>query len=380
MIPQLEGPPGPEIVVDGQPLLSFVGTSYLSLQGNPRLIDAALRATQTYGMNSASSRVVSYIQPPVIELEHNAARFFGHASATTFASAYAGPMILCQALADSVDAVFLDEFAHYAIEDGVRFIDAPSYRFAHRDAEDLAQKIAAHTTPGQRVLIATDGVFPALGKLAPVAGYLEVMQARPGSSLLLDDAHGLGVIGANGRGTYEACGIAAERINCAAPQADQPNLYVCGTLSKAFGAFGGLISGSAEFIQQVQACTHWHSGAATLPAGPAAAATEAFQILSEKPAVLAELAEKSALVRTEMRKLGFDVMDTPTPIVACQAGSAEAMQGLQQALRSRGILVSYVREYSGVTPPGIFRLTLQAGHTPEMIDRLIQELRAVWRK
>ena len=237
-VPVMQSPPGPQTVVDGRWYLYFIGTSYLGLQGHPEVIRAACEAAEQYGLGSATTRAGFGNTSPELDVERLAAQWLDSEASFHLPSGYAAASVLAAGLADRFDAVFVDELSHYSVLEAAGSIGGPVFRFARADADDLRAVLAARLRPGQRPLVMTDGVFAARGHIAPVAEYQTVLKHYPGAALLVDDAHGLGVFGANGRGTFEHAGLDGG-INI-----EGGSKLVCGTLSKAVGGYGGIVPGT----------------------------------------------------------------------------------------------------------------------------------------
>jgi 8-amino-7-oxononanoate synthase len=380
-MPLIESPPGAYTVIDGQRYLYFVGTGYLGLQGHPEVIRAACEAAEKYGIGSATSRSGYGDTPPVLEVERAAAELFRLEDAFYFMSGYVGNHILVLALQETFDAVFVDELSHYCVSEAAQLTGRPVFRFRHGDAEDLAASLKANLKAGQRPLVASDGVFAARGTIAPVADYRDVLGEYPEAVLSIDDAHGLGVLGDNGRGTYEHaglfdCGVNAEVM--VAPPCPAlpcgPRRLVCGTLSKAFGGFGGIIPGSRGFIERLKATSHYYSGASAPPVPVAAATAKAIELVQADPDMRTQLWENVARLKSGLRKMGLEVDDTPVPIVCLTFGSAENMQRIQRELMHREICIAYKATYAGLGPEGAIRLAVFSTHTHEMIEQLLEEL------
>ena len=248
--------------------------------------------------------------------------------------------------------------------------------FRHRDVDHAAELLAAHVQPGRRALIMTDGVFPVSGHLAPLAEYLAILDRYDGSMLLVDDAHGLAVLGDEGRGSLEWAGVAAERINRlddGLPSGSR--VFHSATLSKAIGGHGGVIAGTTAFLDRVRRASGWVR-AASAPAAPVAAATaKALEIVQGDPALRGRLATNVKMLRSGLRNLGLEVEDSPSPIMGISLESAEAMQAVQRRLLDVGIAVAYTRDYAGAGPLGMLRIAVFATHTPVMIERLVEGLR-----
>ena len=316
-VPVLETPPGPITTIDSREYLYFVGTGYLGLQGHPEVIRAACEATQLYGIHSATTRAGFGNTPPTLLAERRAAEFFGAETAFYFASGYAGNSILLPALTDNLDVVFVDELSHYCVIEAAQQSGRPVFRFRHRDAGDLAASLRKNLQPGQRPLVMSDGVFAARGTIAPVAEYRDALGGYAGAALLLDDAHAVGILGACGRETYEHAGFSDVYINAdqplAASQTRGARFFLCGTMSKAVGGFGGIIPGSWQFIERVKQSSHWYDGASAPPAAAAAATARAIELLMADPGLRTRLWSNVRLLKDGLGRMGFDVDDTPVP-------------------------------------------------------------------
>ncbi|TAG26739.1 MAG: pyridoxal phosphate-dependent aminotransferase family protein [Burkholderiales bacterium] len=201
-MPFMSSPPGTEVQVDGKNVLYFAGTAYFALQGDPRVIEAACAAVRKYGVHPATSRSGFGETSLLRSVEQSAARFFGVDDALYFAAGYAGPCLLMQAAEHRYDLIAVDESVHLASQDAVDQHGAMVVRFRHLDPQHLEEVLAQHRT-ATRVAVLCDGVSPVLGDIAPANDYLNVLERMGGGILVIDDAHGVGVLGKNGRGTLE---------------------------------------------------------------------------------------------------------------------------------------------------------------------------------
>lgn len=372
-MPQMESPPGPETMIDGRRYLYFAGTAYLGLQGHPEVIRAACEATQQFGIGAATSRTLAGDTPPALEAERRAAAFFGTEDAFHVASGYMAPAVATALLAGRVDHVLIDEHAHVSLRQAAAHLGVPIERFAHRDPESLALAIRAKTSARSRLLVMTDGVFSADGAIAPLEDYSGVLAGHGGACLLVDDAHGFGVLGENGRGTLEHAGLARRGFN-QEPASRSPALWACGTLSKALGGFGGILPGSRALIERIKRGTPYGAAASGPPVPVAAASARALEIASEHPELRERLRENAAHLKSGLRRMGLQVHDSPVPIAAIAFDTAERMRQVQAALAGRGVWIAYLPAYSGVGPQGVLRIAVFATHATAMIDRLLEEL------
>jgi 8-amino-7-oxononanoate synthase len=406
--PIAESPAGPIVRIDGREYLYFVGTGYLGLQSHAEVISAACDAAQRYGLHSATSRAGFGNTPPTLLLERRAAEFFGCEASFYFSAGYASNSILMRTVESNFDAVFLDEHSHYSVLDAAAQSGRPTFRFRHRDAADLADKLREHLQPGERPLAMTDGVFSVRGTIAPLADYCEALDDYAGSGLMVDDAHGVGVLGDRGRGTLEHFGLCDDDVNGEVTAAGDklshplgsdvspldsglvklshrarsgetplPRLLLCATLSKALGGFGGIIPGSERFIEGVRKASHWFDGATAPPAPVTAASARALELIQANPELRTRLWSNVRLLKKGLRAMGFEVDDTPVPIVCLVAGNAENMQRIQRELMRRGIAVAYMAAYSGLSAAGGLRIAVFAAHTEAMIGQFLDELRQI---
>lgn len=359
-----DSPPGPEVRIEGRTYVHFGGTGYLGLQGRPELAEAADRAMRRYGLHPATSRLGFGETPPLREAEAEAARFFGTEAAWLLPSGWVGAAVLLEPHLRPTDRFFLDADAHFALRDAARRGGRPPVVFAHRDPTDLRARLRAELRPGERPVVLTDGVFPISGRLAPLPAYTDVLREAGDGLLLVDDAHGFGVLGAHGRGSADHHGLAAG-----------PALLVTGTASKALGGYGGLIPGTAADIARLRSASDWFAGSTPLPTPVAAATAAAIRIAREEPQLRARLAGNVRAVRTGLRGLGLPVEDLPTPIIPLALPDGAALARLHERLRADGVLVPYLPRYAGLGPHGALRIAVFATHEPSHLERLFAALR-----
>ena len=356
----MEGPPGAVTTIDGKKCVYFGGTGYYGLQGHPDLIRAGVEAFRAFGLHGATSRAGFGNNPVLAAVEARLREFFGTAEAAYFGSGYLSPLILARALADDFDVIFMDEAAHVAVADSAASMKKPLVLFRHRDPEDLRRKLKAGLRPGRRPAVFTDGVFPVYGRLAPVRDYAEAL-APYGGLMAVDDAHGAGVLGPNGRGVTEHFGL---RPGAA---------HVAGTLSKAFGGHGGFIIGGKRLIARVR-MQGAYLGSTPAPTPAAAASAKGLEIVGSRPGLREKLRQNAALVKTGLRRLGLDTDDTVVPIAAWSLRTESAMKSVQRALFDEGIALPHLK-YPGTPARGVLRVSVFSTHTEEQIERLLDALR-----
>lgn len=360
----LQSPVGPRVMVAGRERDYFSGTGYLGLHNHPQVSAAAIAAIQRYGMSTATSRG-GYGEHPLYErLAGEITAFFGSQASLYYASGYLGGMILTQGLRERYEAIFIDEGSHFSLWDAARASGRPLHSFRHLDSEALGQALRVNLEPGQRPLVMSDGLFPISGELAPLAEYLAAAQAH-GGGLAVDDAHGLGVLGANGRGTLEELGV------------DGEGAWWCGTLSKGLGGFGGIIAANREQAAELERNSRVYVAASPPPLPAAAAAAAALAVARQEPERRQRLWENVALARRGLRALGWDLPDSHAPILCLRARPGVDLARLRAGLFERDVCVAHVTKYSSTPAGGALRIAIFATHSREQIERLAAELGAL---
>jgi 8-amino-7-oxononanoate synthase len=361
----MESPPGPRTVIDGREVDYFCGCGYLGFQSHPAVLEAACDALRRFGIGSATTRSGYGSTPPVVEVEKRAAALFGTEAALYYVSGYLGNAVLLSGLEDRFEKIFVDEASHFSVLDGIAQSSRSMIPFAHRDPEDLGRQLGKIIRPGMRPLIITDGVFPVSGEIAPLREYWEILRDYDEALLCVDDAHAAGVLGERGRGTFEHIGLNGK------------GLFLTATLSKALGGFGGVIPGTREFVQRLKERSPVPFAASLPPTPAAAAAAKSLALLEENPSIRQTLWDLVAYAKTKMAGLGFDVGDSPVPIICLKGTKSDDFARLERDLLERGVAVFYVPggSYSSVPEGGAIRIAIFANHTRGQIDRLTDELR-----
>lgn len=376
----MQSPPGAETVLNGRRYLYFAGTGYLGLQSHPDVIAAGRVGVETYGVHTATSRNGYGTAPPHDEVERRAAEFLGAEAALYLVTGYAVNFAIAAALSPVVDFVVMDETAHDCLREAARWCEhlkAPPVKFRHRDVGHAAEMLKQHCRPGWRTLLMADGLFPMSGSISPLAEYVELLQNYEGSMLLVDDAHGVAAVGETGKGSLEVNGVAAKDINAdlARRVSTGVRVFRSATLSKAIGGHGGALAGDRAFLEQVRRSSGWFRGASAPAAAVAAATAKSLEIVQTQPELRQRLAENVKRARGALRDLGLAVQDSPSPVIGLSVGKAEQKQNIQRRLQEAGIAIGFSREYTGSGPEGTLRIAMFATHTPEMIDRLIAEMK-----
>jgi 7-keto-8-aminopelargonate synthetase-like enzyme len=346
-----------DVLWEGERYTLFGGNDYHRLSRDPAVVAALCEAAEEYGIGSSGSRSTTANHPLYATLEAELAEFFGTEAAAVFSSGYICNAVALQALEGEFTHLFLDEIAHSSLVEAAIQTGLPTARFRHRDADDLATQARGLLRPDSRPLILTDGVFAATGEIPPLASYLAALPQWP-AKLLVDDAHGMGVVGAGGVGSWDCAGV------------PRSSVIQTGTLSKAFGSFGGVVAGDRALIEKIQRRSAAFIGSTPMPLPLAAAAVKAIQILRAEPERIAYLQEQAVRIKTLFRDLGFRTSPGPAPICSTTFLDAEKNRHLGDALREARIYPVFIN-YPGAPPGGHYRFTVSSAHSEEQIARLI---------
>jgi 8-amino-7-oxononanoate synthase len=342
--------------VDGREIVVFCSNDYLGL-ANHAALTGALGAAAA---GSGASHLVTGHQPVHERLEEALAAFTGRERAVLFSTGYHANLGVIAALTGRGDAVFEDRLNHASLLDGALLSGARLLRHAHADVAALEERLVA--SPARRRLIVTDGVFSMDGDVAPL-GALAAAAARHDAWLMVDDAHGLGVLGPTGRGSLEVAGLDARAVP-----------ILVGTLGKAFGSFGAFVAGShalAEFLVQ-RARSYIYTTA--LPPAVAAATLAALEIVEREPWRRERVLALTARFRAGCARLGLRIGASPSPIQPLILGTPAAAVSASAALLERGFLVSAIRPPTVPQGTSRLRVTLSAAHDEAQVDALVAAL------
>jgi 8-amino-7-oxononanoate synthase len=360
----LGGPQQPRCLVDGRPMLSFCSNDYLGLANHPEVVAALRRGAERWGVGSGAAHLVNGHCAAHEALEEALADFTGRPRALLFSTGYMANLGVISALAGRRDTVVEDRLNHASLLDGALLSRATLRRYPHGDTATLG-RMAAEGAPR---LIATDGVFSMDGDLAPIPALARIAR-EAGAWLLVDDAHGLGVLGREGRGTLDHLGLDARAVP-----------ILMGTLGKALGTFGAFVAGSEELIETL--IQRARSYIYTTAAPPALAeATRTSLAIARREAWRRErLQTLIQRLRAGAAQLGLPLADSSTPIQPLMAGSAARALAWGQGLESAGILVTPIRPPTVPEGTARLRITLSAAHTDSDVDRLLDALGALPRR
>jgi 8-amino-7-oxononanoate synthase len=360
------GPPvtlgSPEMLIDGRPCLAFCSNDYLGLARDSRVAEALARSVTAWGVGSGAAHLVTGHTEEHDALEAELAEFTGFPRALLFSTGYMANLGLICALAGRGDLVVEDRLNHASLIDASRLSGARVRRYAHVDAAAAARRLEADAN---RKFIVTDGVFSMDGDAAPLSALAEVATAA-GADLLVDDAHGLGVLGPDGRGSLAAAGIAPGSVGA-----------MVGTLGKAFGTFGAFVAGSEALIETLIQSARSYIYTTAPPPALAAATRVALAIARDEPWRRARLATLVAHFRTGAAQLGLELSASSTPIQPVMAGDARTALGAAETLLDAGIWVTPIRPPTVPAGTARLRITLSAVHQNSDVDCLLAALGAI---
>ena len=372
----VESLPNPIYSAHGRRYVSFSTNNYLSLATSTRLINAARRGLETFGVGNCESRLLGGNLAIYSELERKLAACKKKDAAVLFATGYMANLGVLSTLTQTSKyarvcgftsaqehtyAYFSDELNHISIREGIRMSGAARATYRHLDLHHLEALLKKSTATTK--IIVTDGVFSQDGDIAPLPDLLQLAE-RYDTTLYVDDAHGTGVLGEHGDGIAEHFGITSERM-----------IYM-GTLSKAYGGIGGFIATEAHIAQIIRLACSAYGFTSTLPPDQAAALSEAVDMVKDEPERRTRLWENQAYFVSRMRELPYRLVSMDSPIVPIFVGNEEAADALARFLSEAGIHVDAVRFPAVALGKARLRIQLNAGHTKQEIDLLIDTLRA----
>lgn len=333
----------------GREVTLFCTNNYLGLTHHPQVIEASIKATERYGTGAGASRLISGHSHLYEELEAALARHKGTEKALVFSSGYAANMGVISTLMGRDDLVFCDRLAHASLIDACILSRAKLCRFRHNDVNSLGDLLHAQETKGQR-LIVTEGVFSMDGDIAPLRPLADI-SSQHGCLLLVDDAHGTGVMGEKGQGAAAYLGV-SKGID----------IHV-GTLSKAIAAVGGFVAGSSDLISYLINKARPFIYTTALPPGVVAAATAALKLIETEPSLLEGLRANVCYMRGALTSAGFDLMGSETPIIPILVGEAKKAVAISRSLLEKaGIYVPAIRPPTVPAGQARLRLTVSAAH------------------
>jgi glycine C-acetyltransferase len=354
-------------VVDGKRALNFCSNNYLGLANHPKLVKAAKEAIDRYGVGPGAVRTIAGTMDLHVKLEQRLAEFKGVAAAITFQSGFNANLATIPALVRKEDAIFSDELNHASIIDGSRLSGARILRYAHGDPQDLERVLKENRASFPHALVVTDGVFSMDGDIAPLDKIYEV-SSQYEAILMVDDAHGEGVLGRGGRGIVDHFHLHGK-----------VDVEV-GTMSKAFGVVGGVVAGKelvVEWLRQ-RGRPFLFSSAMTVP--DTAACLAAVDLLEESTELVDKLWDNTRYFKAEMQRLGFDIGHSVTPITPVMLGEAPLAQQFSRELFENGVFAMALGYPTVPRGKARIRVMISASHDKDDLDKGLEAFCEVGRK
>ena len=354
----LTSAPTGTINLDGHDVVNLGSNNYLGLSTHPDVITAAVEATQVYGTGASGSRLISGNSKLYTTLETNLATIKGAEAALVFTSGYAANLSIIPVLAGEGDLILSDALNHASIIDGCRLSRSTKKVYQHCDVEHL-KTLLDESSEYSRKLIITDGVFSMDGDIAPLRDIYDVA-LNYNAMLLIDDAHGFGVLGKDGGGTVEHFGLQGTDI-----------IIQMGTLSKAIGGLGGYVAGSRALIELLINRARGFIFTTGLPPATLAAADAAIKIMSSSPDLQQRLLKHAETLKTALTNIGYTLLPSQTQILPVLSGEPQRATDVAEALLAEGVFAPAIRPPA--VPPGTSRLrvTVMATHTDSEIQKAI---------
>jgi len=355
---------GTEAVINGRPTILAGSNNYLGLSFDPDCIDAACDATRQEGTGTTGSRMANGTFSGHVALEHELADFFNRQGAIVFSTGYVANLAMLSTLVGSGEIILLDADCHASIYDGCRMGGAEVHRFRHNDPQDLEKRLRRLEKRNTNVLIVVEGLYSMLGDRAPLAEIVAVKE-KYGAYLLVDEAHSLGVLGANGRGLAEEAGV-EDGVD-----------FVVGTFSKSLGAIGGFCVSNHPELNLVRYASRPYVFTASSSPSVIASTRTALKILQNRSELRQRLWNNANTLYNKLQDLGFSMGPEPSPIVAVRLNEKAEAFALWSGLLERGVYVNLV--LPPATPDGncLLRSSVSAGHTPEQMQQICDAFAAV---
>lgn len=360
---QLDSPQGVNVTIDGDPFLNFCSNDYLGLANHPQVVQAFKNAVDDYGVGSGAAHLICGHSQVHHALEEELADFTGRDRALLFSTGYMANMGVIAALTGKGDAVFEDRMNHASLLDGGLLSGARFKRFPHNDIRAL--RSAIQTSQAHHKLVVTDAVFSMDGDLA-LLPELAAVSTEHNALLLVDDAHGMGVLGELGEGS------------CAHFRLDQQQVpLLMGTLGKAFGTFGAFVAGPEALIELLLQKARTYIYTTAMPPAIAAATRASLALIRSESWRRERLQMLVQRFRLGAQQLGLELMDSFTPIQPLLIGASEQAMYVNQQLMKQGIWIGAIRPPTVAAGSARIRITFSAEHQPQQVDQLLDALSAI---
>jgi len=379
--PVIEGPStDPEILINGKKFLIFCSNNYLGMANKDFLKDAAIECIKKYGVGPAGARLMAGNLDIYNELEKTIADFLNKEDAMIFSTGYAANLGAIKALVDPLmgdqpfkkgdSVIFSDELNHTSIIQGCKLSSAERIIYKHNDVQDLEQKIKNFPNE-KRKLIITDGVFSMDGDIAPL-GDIVLVARKYNASVMVDDAHGIGVLGKTGKGTEEYFNLNNHN--------NHNNDIVMGTLVKAFGTMGGFIAGAKDLIEYLKISAKTYIFSVPMSPVMAGASIEAIKYVKQHPEVIQNLISNADYLREELNKMGYNTLTSQSPIIPVLLGTEKTAINFAKDLMENGIYIPAIRWPAVDKNRSRIRISVMAHHKKEHLDRLLEIMKDLKKK
>lgn len=363
----ISSPQGARLIVDGKRVLNFCSNNYLGLANHPQITAAAAKAVEKFGVGPAAVRTIAGTTDLHLQLESRLAKFKGVESAITFQSGFNANVATIPALVGKDDAIFSDELNHASIIDGCRLAGARIVRYAHCDPHDLERAFQDERGKYGRALVVTDGVFSMDGDVTPLDKIYAVTDKHD-AILMVDDAHGEGVLGKGGRGIVDHFGLHG-KVD-----------VEIGTLSKAFGVVGGVVAGNPLVVEWLRQRGRPFLFSSAMTAPDVAACLAAIDILEASTELVDKLWENTRYFKEALKQLGFDTGQSVTPITPIMLGEAPVAQQFSRELFENGVFAMALGFPTVPRGKARIRVMISAAHSRQDLDEGLEAFKLVGKK
>jgi 8-amino-7-oxononanoate synthase len=363
---KIESEQDTEVICDGKRMLMMGSNSYLGLTNHPRVIEAAKKATDKYGTGCAGSRFLNGTLDIHIELEAKLAELVGKEDSLAFAAGYMANLGAIQSMVDKGEFIVTDKFDHASIIDGCKLSDGKMLRFNHNNMNHL-DTVLEKRTSGDDALIVVDGIFSMEGDIADVANICKIA-GKHGASVMVDEAHSLGVLHHTGAGATMAAGCT-----------DQVDL-IMGTFSKSLASIGGFIAGSSDIIHFMKHHARSLIFSASLPPASAASVLEAMKIMKEEPERIEQLWKNTHYMMKNFKAMGFNTGTSCTPVIPLHVGGVMNAFKMWKQLDDEGVFINPV--VPPAVPPNdtLIRTSFMATHTRKQLDEALEKFEKIGKR
>jgi 8-amino-7-oxononanoate synthase len=361
----VESEQNPEVIVEGKKMIMLGSNNYLGLTSHPKVKEAAIEAIKKYGSGCAGSRFLNGTLDIHVKLEDKLAKFFRKDAALTFSTGYQTNLGIISSIAGKDDVLVIDKLDHASIIDACRLSFAEVKKFKHSDMGSL--EFVLKECGDRCKLVVVDGVYSMEGDIAPLPSIVKLCK-KYGARLMVDDAHGVGVLGKTGRGTAEHFGLEKEVD------------IIMGTYSKSMASIGGFVTANEDVIHYIKHTSRPLIFSASPPPASVASVIAALDVIDQEPERREHLWHNTNKMMKAFKKMGFDTGVTETPIIPLLMGEMELAFTMWKTLSDEGVFVNPVAPPA--TPPGrcLIRTSYMATHTDEMLDKVLVILEKAGRK